>query len=308
MKLCGEESSSRNGPVIVAPEPVATIYKKPWQRVLFSSVRDANPFFHFFESLWMLSGRSDVAFPALFNSRIATFSDNGVTLNGAYGFRWRTRWFDQLKEVIEHLRENPHSRREVITMWSAGDLIDQSSKDLPCNTHIYVEIRHGNLNITVCCRSNDMWWGAYGANVVHMSFLQEFLASAIGVETGTYTQFSNNFHLYTDLYDGQGIIDNPEKLVMEEMYPKSHYPIMSTSYEDWTEEVRDFIKDCLQSNSFDNFKEKFLNEVAVPMFRVWKHYKAGNMNLAISAAAEIKANDWSLACLMWLQRRIKDAY
>src|SRR4051812_37796218 len=55
----GVPRESRYGPVLEHPEPVTTVYRKPWQRVLFDEVRDANPFFHFFESLWMLGGRND---------------------------------------------------------------------------------------------------------------------------------------------------------------------------------------------------------------------------------------------------------
>ncbi|KKK55035.1 hypothetical protein LCGC14_3078620, partial [marine sediment metagenome] len=57
----GERNSSRAGEVIVAPTPVTTVYRKPMERVLFSPIRDANPFFHLIEALWMLAGRRDVA-------------------------------------------------------------------------------------------------------------------------------------------------------------------------------------------------------------------------------------------------------
>ena len=45
---------SRNGPVLVIEEPVTVCYENPNERVLFNTRRDANPFFHLFESLWML--------------------------------------------------------------------------------------------------------------------------------------------------------------------------------------------------------------------------------------------------------------
>ena len=87
LRTAGVEFPSRNGPVIVAPGPVITTYTAPWQRVLFSKIRDANPFFHFFEALWMLAGRQDVKFLEQFTPRIREYSDNGSTLNGAYGYR-----------------------------------------------------------------------------------------------------------------------------------------------------------------------------------------------------------------------------
>ena len=68
----------------------------------------------------------------------------------------------------------------------------------PCNTQIYFWSRNGKLNMTVANRSNDMIWGAYGANAVHMSFLQEYVASMCGVKCGIYTQFTHNLHAYLD--------------------------------------------------------------------------------------------------------------
>ena len=50
--------------------------------------------------------------------------------------------------------------------------------------------------MTVCNRSNDMLWGAYGANAVHMSMLQEYLASRLEIAVGEYTQISDSFHVY----------------------------------------------------------------------------------------------------------------
>jgi thymidylate synthase len=54
------------------------------------------------------------------------------------------------------------------------------------------------LDLTVLCRSNDVVWGAYGANAVHFSVLQEYLAGRIGVDVGVMYQFSNNYHGYVD--------------------------------------------------------------------------------------------------------------
>ena len=54
------EQQSRNGTTYEALEPVTTVYEKPWERVMLVKARDANPFFHFIEGLWMLAGRNDL--------------------------------------------------------------------------------------------------------------------------------------------------------------------------------------------------------------------------------------------------------
>jgi thymidylate synthase len=102
-------------------------------------------------------------------------------------------------------------------MWSPGcyhlprrrhgavqpDLLQQAlggGKDVPCNTNAFFRVTNGKLDMMVNCRSNDIFWGAYGANAVHFSFLQEYVASSIGVEVGRYWQNSFNFHAYVDRF------------------------------------------------------------------------------------------------------------
>ena len=99
---------SRNGPRLECRTPVTTVYNKPWQRVLFKTERDANPFFHLYESIWMLAGSRDLNKLTHFNSGMSQYSDDNVTLNGAYGHRWRRRFdYDQLPDVVDSLKEDP---------------------------------------------------------------------------------------------------------------------------------------------------------------------------------------------------------
>lgn len=112
---------SRNGPVLRITHPVLITYHQPRERVLFSPARDANPFFHLYESMWMLAGRNDLAPLVNFVKRFTEFSDNGKTLHGAYGYRWRNYYgYDQLDWIAEELIANPKSRRCVLQMWDGG--------------------------------------------------------------------------------------------------------------------------------------------------------------------------------------------
>lgn len=208
LRDCGEYAHSRNGPVRVAPCPVATTYRNPRRRVLFDPLRDANPFFHMFESLWILVGRSDVRSLAWFNKRMGDYSDNGMTFHAPYGFRLRGNFgFDQIEVACVMLRKDPDSRRAVMSIWDVDQDLNTESKDIPCNDTIMCRVRRTKgtvhpsgkvLDITVCNRSNDAIWGAYGANAVQFSFLQEYMAHKIGVGVGEYTQMSNNLHVYTE--------------------------------------------------------------------------------------------------------------
>lgn len=206
----GYAEDSRNGKAYVVPGLLVTAYTEPQLKVLWSPERDCNPFFHFFESLWMLAGRNDVAFPAHFAANMRSFSVDGYTFNAAYGARWRN-WavgeddtLDQLLEVIRKLASSPGTRQAVINIWDPSlDLVDResNSKDRACNLNVVFTPRRVfnnryTLDMTVSNRSNDLVWGAYGANAVHFATLHEFVAHAVDMDVGTYYQVSSNSHVY----------------------------------------------------------------------------------------------------------------
>jgi hypothetical protein len=325
----GVETPSRNGSVIRFPGPVAIVYRQPLERVLFSPVRNAHPFFHFFESLWMLAGRNDVAFVSQFVKRMATFSDDGETFHGAYGYRWR-HWFaaDQIKQVVQELKANPTSRRCVIAMWAGEACIDNGNdldtataggKDVPCNTHIYFEIADGALNMAVCNRSNDLIWGACGANAVHMSYLQEYTANTLGVPVGKYTQFSNNMHVYTDQYPAESwaaLIADVDDHDMYKWARYKHAPLISDAEREagdgdlFDRDLRTFFDywDRLNNASSSSatgvppYHSEFFRTVAIPMWNAWlgRDGSAADWSYRIG---RIAALDWRLAVAQWNGKR-----
>ncbi len=305
----GTIEESRNGPVLVSPCPVMTMYAKSEERVLFNPLRDANPFFHFMEAMWMLAGRSDVAWPAYFNKRFLEYSDDGKSVNGAYGNRWRHYFgIDQIWRAVEMLKANPADRRVVIAMWDGINDLGSFSKDVPCNTHIYFRIREDHLDMTVCNRSNDIYWGAYGANAVHMSFLLEFMAAALGIGIGYYYQFSNNFHLYTSLPELNST--EAREVMASHCVINDHYnlaneltvapmPIVNSDHRSWMSNLSAFLDEPLQATLF---MDRFFKDTAVPMFAAW-HERKSKAGDGMSHVARIEADDWRLACTQWIERR-----
>jgi thymidylate synthase len=338
----GIKETSRVGAVLVSPCPVVTVYANPTHRVIFHPARDANPFFHFMESLWMLAGRNDVEFVKYYASRMDQFSDNGKTLHGAYGYRWREAMgYDQLDELIRELRINPSSRRCVLQMWDAtleadetkhgggcwsgsNDLQTATSggKDVPCNTHAYFDTVGGKLNMTVCCRSNDVVWGAYGANVVHFSMLMEYVARSADLPIGEYRQFSNNYHLYVDRPDVERLIMQREQtqesgFVAWDYYSFSNssqdkatpYPIMQNLHKGHFDAEMEKFFELWRPNHSNimqpmHFKDGFWRDVVVPMHNVYQLYKLRSLQEAYKATGLIDATDWRIACAQWLHRRI----
>lgn len=322
------EEPSRVGSVIVSNTPVVTCYAQPTHRVLFSPMRDANPFFHFMEALWMLAGRDDVAFPVRFNGTFGQFSDDGERFWGAYGYRWR-RWFgyDQLELIIGELMSNPRTRRCVLGMWSPGYVVFPDSensvgmvqpdlmqalaggKDVPCNTNVFFRAVDGHLDMMVNCRSNDIFWGAYGANAVHMSILQEYVATAAGLKVGRYYQNSFNFHVYTELYPKEKWSAYADDALENDFYDKEKLtpqPLMSIPREAWDAELFEFMR-WADSDDVSHppavMSDPFFYDTAVPMRRAHAAHKAKDYSAAAALCREIAAPDWRKACMLWIDRR-----
>lgn len=312
---------SRVGQVLTVEEPVIVTYEKPLERVLFNRARDCNPFFHMFEALWMLAGRDDVAPLAYYNPKMQEFSDDGKTLHGAYGYRWRKLMeFDQLEELASHLQEEPGSRREVLQIWDEVDLVTDG-KDIPCNTHVYFAVRkepllpakdgsHVNdppefwkryLDMTVCNRSNDLIWGMLGANVVHFSFLQEYMAACIGVEVGQYHQFTNNLHVYTERWEPNKWLD---------AVPGYDYRVGNCRHVPLVKHPKQFDRECkaFVDRIDGGFKEPFIRDVAQPMCAAFRAHKRRNYRddtNALRIMEHVKADDWRIAGIAWIEKRMK---
>ena len=302
---------SRNGVTLEANEPVTTVYARPWERVLFDKTRDANPFFHLIEAIWMIAGSHELDPIIKFNAGMVQFSDDGETLNGAYGYRWMNQFdFDQIPYIINILKQDPDSRRAVLQMWDAVNDLENPSKDVPCNTNIYFKIRDNKLQMTVCNRSNDMIWGAYGANAVHMSVSQEYIAAALGVEMGTYYQVSDSFHIYENS-QWEKLKNNARLGILTKfMWYPSTLPLVSHS-ESFVYECQHFIERLcklnwnLDTNTFDSvsYRNSFFNKVLEPMVNAFICHKERNYVKAQQFISEIKADDWEAACTNWIHAR-----
>ena len=302
----GATRPSRNGDVKVIDGPVTTFYARPSERVVFWAERDANPFFHFMEGLWMLAGRNDVKWISQFNSTFAQFSDDNKTFHGAYGHRWRKHFaLDQLQAIATILKNNPDDRRAVLQMWDTNCDLGLEGKDFPCNLSILFRVSiYGSLDMTVYNRSNDMIWGAYGANAVHMSMLQEVMASWIGIPVGRYWQVANNFHAYMNVWDKYAPIMDAKSYDPYDFGGVTPYPMVNGKIETWFEDLEMFMTE----GPIVGFRDKFFRKVATPIWVAWKAYKSSDpdkFQMAFDAISNCEATDWRRACEEWLERRVK---
>lgn len=299
LRAAGLRESSRNGNVLVAPGPVVTEYKRPWERVLWSPKRDANPVFHLMEAIWMIAGQNEVDWLSQFSHNIANYAEVNGVMHGAYGYRWRHEFAqDQLKSVIKILKDDPNSRQAVMQMWSAEVDLLSKKKDKPCNTHIYFDCRGGQLNMTVCCRSNDMLWGAYGANAVHMSFLQELIALELKSNVGIYRQMSNNFHVYTDLPMVKDFLENPP----HESYDRYQEGAFALPLLLEYETLKDFVDDCEHFVKDGKVMTTEFMKMAARLRDVY--YLRKEKKDYAELLRTVTPCDWKGAFIDWAERRI----
>jgi hypothetical protein len=299
---------TRNGRADRLGQPLIVTYEKPTERFFENPVRNPNPFFHLFECLWMLAGSNQVAPLSKFTSQIAQFSDDGKIFNGAYGHRWRN-WFgyDQIETIISMLKTGP-TRRAVLSMFDGRYDLGAESKDIPCNLSIVFGYRQfeDDLEMTVFNRSNDIILGMFGANVVHMSFLHEFIARASDMKVGPYHQISANAHVYHSSYEKLGVEGRdhmtPVQSYTYDRYNVSRpYPIL-LSNEPW----ESFLEDCSVAMKFP----VMVNDWKTNWFRkVWEHvqrafwlYKQDNIYKAMSVLDSVKDKMIQDVCQQWLMR------
>lgn len=104
------------------------------------------------EAAWIASGRNDLASIVTYARQMKQFSDDGLTLAGAYG----PPFIDQLGWVVRTLAADPASRQAVATIWRPRP---GPSKDTPCTVALQWLIRGRRLHCVATMRSSDAWTG-----------------------------------------------------------------------------------------------------------------------------------------------------
>lgn len=100
---------------------------------------------------------------------------------------------DQVQKLIRELKDNPASRRHIISLWNIDDAWDMALQ--PCVWHCHFIVKQGKLHLIVGIRSNDVALGQ-PLNVFQYHVLQRMVAQVTGYELGTLTFNINDVHIY----------------------------------------------------------------------------------------------------------------
>lgn len=322
IRTSGVEERTRNGRVLTIPEPVMMTLTNPRNRVLLDPTRDCNPFFHLAEVVWMLAGDARVEFPAAFNSRYREYAEENGRVHGAYGHRWRHHFdYDQITTLLWEMQRAPLERRWVLQMWDPRVDLHPSGaryRDHPCNTSVMFRVsdtEEQTLDMLVTNRSNDLVWGALGANVVHFTYLHEMFANSLGFKLGKYRVVTNNLHVYVNM-------PRYAELRKASMISPPPYPKLENAPIGWGRPGRDgwdrMKRDCEmlvnmvalegETEAWDIYTDDLsLNWSRYVALPILKAYLAGPGRTRMNYLEDVQDPLWHHACTRWVQRRAPGA-
>jgi thymidylate synthase len=107
----------------------------------------------------------------------------------------RIRIYDQIKWVIAEIKQNPTSRRLLVSAWNVGDL--QEMKLQPCHHQFQFFVENNRLSCLFTMRSNDLFLGA-PYNFASYALLTHLIANQCGLEVGNLTYFGADAHVYNN--------------------------------------------------------------------------------------------------------------
>lgn len=166
------------------------------------------------ELLWFLKGDTNIKYLNDNNVHIwdAWANENG-DLGPVYGkqwIKWGHSWKDsysgisykininQIDNAIKTIKENPNSRKNIVSAWNVGEL-DQMALE-PCHCLFHFVVFNNKLNCHLFQRSCDMFLGV-PFNIASYSILTHMVAQVCGLQVGTFVHTLSHFHIYKNHID-----------------------------------------------------------------------------------------------------------
>lgn len=167
------------------------------------------------ELLWFLNGDTNIAYLNENGVKIwDAWADDKGDLGPVYGFQWRN-WngegIDQISELIETIKNNPDSRRMIISAWNPSVLPDTSisfSENVekgkaalpPCHAFFQFYVSDGKLSCQLYQRSADIFLGV-PFNIASYALLTMMIAQVTGLEYGDFVHTFGDAHVYSNHMD-----------------------------------------------------------------------------------------------------------
>ena len=158
-----------------------------------------------YELLWFLKGSTNTKFLKDNNVRIwDEWADKNGDLGPVYGHQWRS-WMsndgiiiDQISELIKNIKQNPNSRRLIISAWNVGDIPKMALP--PCHSFFQFYVSNNKLSCQLYQRSADVFLGL-PFNIASYSLLCMMIAQVCNLEVGDFVHTLGDTHLYLNHLD-----------------------------------------------------------------------------------------------------------
>jgi len=152
------------------------------------------------ELLWFLKGDTNIAYLKENGVRIwDEWADENGDLGPVYGAQWRSwpasggRQFDQITALIDGLRNNPDSRRHIVSAWNVGEIDNMALP--PCHCLFQFYVADGKLSCQLYQRSADIFLGV-PFNIASYALFTLMIAQVTGLEPGDFVHTFGDAHLY----------------------------------------------------------------------------------------------------------------
>jgi len=191
------------------------------------------------ELLWFLSGSTNVRLLQEKGVKIWNeWADADGNLGPVYGYQWRSwpasdgRNIDQVKAVVSSLRNNPDSRRHLISAWNVGEIEKMALP--PCHILFQFYVAEGRLSCQLYQRSADIFLGV-PFNIASYSLLTMMMAQVTGCKPGEFIHTLGDAHIYLNHIDQVRLqlTREPRRLPVMHLNPEVN-DIFEFRYEDFT--------------------------------------------------------------------------
>jgi thymidylate synthase len=159
----------------------------------------------FHELLWFLKGDTNVKYLQDNGVRIWNeWADENGELGPVYGHQWRS-WptkdgstIDQISNVVNQIKNNPDSRRIIVSAWNVADVENMALP--PCHCFFQFYVAEGKLSCQLYQRSADVFLGV-PFNIASYALLVHMMAQATNLEVGDFVHTFGDVHIYSNHLD-----------------------------------------------------------------------------------------------------------
>ncbi len=159
----------------------------------------------FYELLWFLRGETNVRWLQERGVKIwDEWADENGDLGPVYGSQWRS-WpdgdggqIDQIRELVAGLKNNPDSRRHLVTAWNPAEVDEMALP--PCHCMFQFYVAQGKLSCQLYQRSADVFLGV-PFNIASYALLTHMLAHVCGLKVGDFVHTFGDTHLYKNHFE-----------------------------------------------------------------------------------------------------------